>query len=313
MILFLFNRLSLPPYQRSLLKSFTVVSALTFIAVILSISCGCRPFSLNWGTLPYPPSRCTSRVQNFYTAAILNIVTDSCILLIALPLLWSLRVPLSRKIALTFLLCSGIFIISAAIIAMLMSLLDAHSTLNTNRWATREEIAGILAVNAPTIKPMFYRSFWRKDFNPQRSVRRRRARRPPRDILAPLTIDPGLLTDAPPPATVRRLGVLSSIRSGYLTRPSIKSGSTSGTERSSASGPGDLKKAGMEVKETEAVWGMNGNDGRLIAYPPQIAREGPQPLLPEPAQSFSSRGNSLPWPGLQVIDEEDNGERIQEK
>lgn len=208
MVLFLFHRLSLCPLQRRSLKIFTVISAITWIAVILVISFGCRPFSANWGTIPYPPFRCTGRTQNFYTASILNIVTDALILSIALPMLWNLRVPVRRKIGLTLLLCSGIFVITAAIVAMLMSVFNAESTLNTNRWATREEIAGILAVNAPIVRPMFTRGFWTREFP---AVRSRKASRP----TPPPVVDPRLLMENLRPMEVCRLGVLSSIQSGH--------------------------------------------------------------------------------------------------
>lgn len=301
MVLFLFSRLSLPVYQRRLLKIFTFVGVITWIAVILTISFGCRPFHRNWGTIPYPPARCTSRTQNFYTASTLNITTDAAILLVTLPVLWNLRVPLSRKIALTLLLCSGIFVISAAVVALLMSLLDAHSTLNTNRWATREEIAGILAVNAPILKPMFHRSFWRRDFPAPRPVRPHRAIRGP-------VIDPEFLMETPPPAAARRLGVLSSLKSSYFTRSSRRDASSRRTEDSSTQGAD--YEAFKESKELEAAWGIRGRDGNVVAFPPSVARGGPEPLRPTPERSWTSRGDSLQWSGLQAINEEDFGRKV---
>lgn len=310
MVLFLFSRLTLSPHQRNLLKIFTVFSAVTFVAVILTISCSCRPFSRNWATLPYPPPRCAYRTQNFYTATTLNIFTDACILSIALPMLWNLRVPLKRKIALTFLLCSGIFVIAAAVIALLMSLLDANSTLNTNLWATREEIAGILAVNAPIIKPMFTRDFWRRDFP---TPRRRKPRRfTPHPV--PL-VDPRLIMETPRLMT-GRLGVLESVSmpSGFSSSTGgSKNGSGSGKSGSSASASG--KRADSAVleegqgQEMRDVWGVKGEDGNIVPFSPWVARQGPRPLLPEPTHSYSSRGNSFPWSELQAIEEEEKAEK----
>ncbi|CZT22717.1 uncharacterized protein RCC_08422 [Ramularia collo-cygni] len=285
MVIFLFNRLPFFEYQRRLLKIFSVVVALTAVAVILTISFGCRPFHQNWGTIPYPPLSCTSRTQNFYTTAIANILTDAGLLLIAIPMLWNLRVPLKRKIALTLLLCSGIFIISAAIIAVLMSLLDAHSTLNTNRWATREEIAGILAVNAPMIKPMFHRSFWRKDFNPHR------ARRPPvKGVRVPHVSEPTLVEEITRPAPARRLGVLSSVKSGLLGK------SSRGTAERSSRGHGAQSESGKEIKEMEEAWDVGERNGGMVAYAPYASTDGPELMLPE-----SMRGDSFLWPEVQAV------------
>lgn len=265
MILFLFNRLSLPPFQRQLLKIFTIISAITFVAVILTISFGCRPFHLNWGTIPYPPPQCTSRTQNFYTASILNIITDAAILSIALPLLWNLRVPLPRKIALILLLCSGIFVISAALIALLMSLLNATSTLNTNLWATREETAGILAVNASIIKPMFHRSFWRKDFDPHKAPR-------PRPVLRrPLAIDTVLETDLEQPPQVRRLGLLSSVRSDHLSGISTQDKSVGGTEEGASSRQKAISDAEEDLEVVQASFCAKGRGNEVDTDPPFAA------------------------------------------
>ncbi|SMR52572.1 unnamed protein product [Zymoseptoria tritici ST99CH_3D1] len=306
MVLFLFSRLSLPSLQRRLLHVYSVIAAVTWLVVILTISLSCRPFSRNWGTVPFPPHSCSNRTQNFYTASVLNIVTDALILSIALPLIWNLRVPFARKVALILLLCSGIFVISAAIVALLMSLLDVASTLNTNLWATREEIAGILAVNAPILKPVFHRSFWHRDFDPHRTG----SKKTPRALPPPL-VDPMLqVVDIAEPQPVRRLGVLSSIRSAYFaglksSKGSSSSGTGTETKVTSSAGPwmDSFADGGHELKHVDSVWSENANVFDLQV--PEV-RVGPQPLLPEPADSLASRGNSRV--DLHVINEEDGGE-----
>lgn len=297
MVLFLFNRLTLSPLQRRCLKLYAVISILTWIAVVLVISLGCRPFSANWGTVPYPPFHCTGRTQNFYTASVLNIVTDALIISIALPMLWNLRVPLRRKIGLTLLLCSGIFVITAALVAMLMSVLDADSTMNTNRWATREEIAGILAVNAPIIKPMFTRAFWRRDFP---AVKSRGARTGPQHPLG----DPRLLMETPRLVEVGKLGVLSSLPSGFsTTRTRSRDGASS--RKGSAEKGSDIE-VGIDLEEMGS-WEGRRQAGNAISYPSFA-------LLPEPASRLSSmRADSFSWLDLQAIREEDDKEKSGEE
>lgn len=75
-------------------------------------------------------------------------------------MLWRLQVRLSKKIAIGVLLCSGLFVIAAAIIRAVLTLGSTPSGLNINRWGVRETIVGIVTVNAPILRPLFNRSFW---------------------------------------------------------------------------------------------------------------------------------------------------------
>jgi hypothetical protein len=79
-----------------------------------------------------------------------------------MPLLWTLRVPLRQKLVIGLLLSSGVFVISAAIIRVVSTLVANPSALTINRWGVRETIVGIIAVNAPISPPLFRKSFWRK-------------------------------------------------------------------------------------------------------------------------------------------------------
>lgn len=108
-----------------------------------------------------PPRRCTFKPQNFYVGAILNVVTDVVILTIPLPMLWGLQIKLSKKIAIGLFICSGTFVIAAAIVRAALTLGNTPSGLNINRWGVRETIVGIITVNLPILRPMFRHNFWR--------------------------------------------------------------------------------------------------------------------------------------------------------
>lgn len=152
MMLFLFNRLTFGLYQQRLVKIFAGIIAVSYLAVWLTITCGCHPIHLNWQMLPYPPEKsCQMKLQNFYVATGLNVLTDGLILVIPIPLLWGMRVSLSKKIALTVLLGSGIFVIIAAILRITFSL-EGVNALNINLWGTRETAMGIIAVNVPILR-----------------------------------------------------------------------------------------------------------------------------------------------------------------
>ena len=117
--------------------------------------------SMNWQVRPLPPRSCTFKPQNFYVGAILNVVTDVIMLAIPVPMLWGLQIKLSKKIAIALFICSGTFVIAAAIVRAALTLGSAPSGLNINRWGVRETIVGIITVNLPILRPMFRRSFWR--------------------------------------------------------------------------------------------------------------------------------------------------------
>ena len=99
-------------------------------------------------------------MQNFVVTVVLNVITDAAILVVPLPLLWKLKIPAQRKIVIGLLLCSGLFVISAAIIRVVLTLGSNPSALNINRWGVRETIVGIVAVNLPILKPLCQKSFW---------------------------------------------------------------------------------------------------------------------------------------------------------
>lgn len=76
-------------------------------------------------------------------------------------MLWRLRVPLWRRIAVSLLLCGGLFVISAAIIRCALTLTARPSVLNVNLWGYRETVVALGAVTAPVLSPLFRSSFWR--------------------------------------------------------------------------------------------------------------------------------------------------------
>ena len=201
MMLFFFNRLTLGLYQQRLVKIFAGIAAVSYLAVWLTITCGCHPIHLNWQMLPYPPERsCQEKLQNFYVTTVLNVLTDALILVIPVPLLWGMRVSLGRKIALTVLLCSGIFVIIAAILRITFTMKGVNA-LNINLWGTRETAAGIIAVNVPILRARTYH-------RPQRQDRPADSRSPSTIILAPRLplIEPRFRSASTTKGTTRREG-----------------------------------------------------------------------------------------------------------
>jgi hypothetical protein len=81
-------------------------------------------------------------------------------LAIPIPMLWGLQIKFSKKVAIGLFICSGTFVIAAAIVRAALTLGNTPSGLNINRWGVRETIVGIITVNLPILRPMFRRGFW---------------------------------------------------------------------------------------------------------------------------------------------------------
>lgn len=108
--------------------------------------------------------------------------TDALIFCIPLPLLWKLQIPLRKKLVIGLLLSSGLFVIIAALIRVILTLGASPSALSINgvsifphppqnphlspsrsnipQWGVRETLVGIVTVNIPVLRPIFNKSFW---------------------------------------------------------------------------------------------------------------------------------------------------------
>ena len=108
-----------------------------------------------------PSWKCAFRPQNFLSVAILNILTDAGILCVPVPMLWQLKLPLKKKLTIGIILSSGLFVIAAAIIRVVLSLDAAPSAANINGWGVRETFIGIFTINVPILRPLFSSAFWK--------------------------------------------------------------------------------------------------------------------------------------------------------
>ncbi|CAG8957303.1 hypothetical protein HYFRA_00010726 [Hymenoscyphus fraxineus] len=166
------------------LKVLFWITGLSFVFLAIGISFTCRPYSANWQIKPFPEPECVFRPQNFWITVVFNVLTDFAIMSIPLPIIWHLRASRMRKIGVSVLLLSGIFMISLAVIRAAKTLNGKPSVVNINRWGWREIIVGTVAVNAPVLAPIFTRAFWRKGSYrpftpPDPGLRRLSTRKPP--------------------------------------------------------------------------------------------------------------------------------------
>jgi hypothetical protein len=95
-----------------------------------------------------------------YLLTIRVIRCDIGILAIPLPILWSVRIPVTRKLVLCILFSSGIFVIVTVILRLIFSLGDIGSLPTAASWALRETFVSVITVTAPGIKPLFNKTNW---------------------------------------------------------------------------------------------------------------------------------------------------------
>lgn len=151
----------------------------SYLVVSLTALCSCYPsvhpvemifeplangtfrISLNWQIRPLPSENCTYRPQNFVILAVFNVMSDAALMSIPLPILRQLRVSKKRKLGVSVLLSSGVFVASTAIIRVILTLTGEPTVITINLWGFRELGVGLIAVTAPIIYPMFTPEFWR--------------------------------------------------------------------------------------------------------------------------------------------------------
>jgi hypothetical protein len=149
-MLFFLNRLTAGLPQQRFVKALAVICCASYIAMFVTISASCHPIQWNWKVRPQPPfHRCALRVQNFFVCTTLNVLTDAALLCIPLPLVWSLRVSLRKKIVLTLMLCSGLLVIAAAILRIDKTLTSKPSSLTMNMYYPRNNNSIIYADQIP--------------------------------------------------------------------------------------------------------------------------------------------------------------------
>ncbi|KAH0422186.1 hypothetical protein CcaCcLH18_12967 [Colletotrichum camelliae] len=159
-ILFFFSRITLATRQQKIVKWTAIATILAYCGVIIVVWGHCTPVQRNWQVVPYPGDECTLAVPNYLSLVVLNVTTDMCIVSIPLPLLWTVKLSIKRKLAIGVLLCSGVFVMIAALLRCILSLKDIDGINVSTIWAIRETFVGIIAVNAACIRPLFSSAHW---------------------------------------------------------------------------------------------------------------------------------------------------------
>ncbi|KAK3214345.1 hypothetical protein GRF29_28g2819413, partial [Pseudopithomyces chartarum] len=175
-VIILYRRLAFGAWQNTLLNFTVFLCICGFIATTLMLSLMCLPFSRRFKVQPLPDNNCTASSHFFIALSCFNAVTDAFLLTIPVPLLWTLRIPLRKRIMVFVLLSSGIFVMAACITRVALTVVPNITVRIIARWGARELSIALIAVNSSSLRPMFGKSFWvnKPAVIPQHQPRRNR-------------------------------------------------------------------------------------------------------------------------------------------
>ncbi|KAI1385880.1 uncharacterized protein F4822DRAFT_445740 [Hypoxylon trugodes] len=89
---------------------FEAAAVAYLIACTVAWFATCRPFRFNWELGSDVTQHCGNLGLKFLLSAIFNLVLDVCILILPMPMLWTLHMSTRRKFALSFVFGLGIFV-----------------------------------------------------------------------------------------------------------------------------------------------------------------------------------------------------------
>ncbi|CAI6337719.1 unnamed protein product [Periconia digitata] len=161
-VIILYQRLACERWQKRLLHFTIFLCIAGWIAMNLMLSLLCLPYSKRFVVQPLPEPKCTASPTFFIALSCINATTDFLLLAIPVPILWTLRIPLHRRIGVFVLLASGIFVMAACITRVSLTVVPDITVSIIARWGARELSIALVAVNTAALRPMFRKSFWRR-------------------------------------------------------------------------------------------------------------------------------------------------------
>jgi hypothetical protein len=134
----------------------------TSLATIITIYASCRPFNKYWQINPNPGTVCQAGISLpiLWSSFIANVFTDGYLIFIPVPLLWESTLSTVKKIASSFVLGSGIFVLVCATLKSIFVILDPiNGGQLSAQWGTRETFVAVVTTNLPMIFPLFRQWF----------------------------------------------------------------------------------------------------------------------------------------------------------
>ncbi|KAF3482772.1 uncharacterized protein GIQ15_02096 [Arthroderma uncinatum] len=149
--------------ERFIIPAFGFVAA-AGVAALLTFCLACVPFTKLWQVYPNPGGQCyPQNPVTFYTVAVLNVITDMCIIAIPIPMVVRVQASVMRKIGLCMLFGLGLFCMIAAVVrVVLIFKLKRHG--DGALWSIREDFVAVIVGQAPMVYPITKPRFWKSVF-----------------------------------------------------------------------------------------------------------------------------------------------------
>lgn len=169
-MLFMFSRMITGTTYSKWIKFVAGWVVVGYVAVQIAFFTACRPFNGYWA-VPPPNPQCTTLEHFAYVQVTFNISSDLLIILLPIPMIWSLSLPLKQKIGLGLLFSMGTFVVRlfsrpilpplthpphqivAAILTKVYNLSDVYATTYM-LWYVREASVAVYVANLPGIWPL---------------------------------------------------------------------------------------------------------------------------------------------------------------
>ncbi|KID71394.1 hypothetical protein MAN_00993, partial [Metarhizium hybridum] len=135
-MLFLYGRLTLDLKQRHMVKITAVACVAAYISLIAVIGSHCTPIQRKWQIHPYPGDACALGTPMHYALFVTNV----------------------RKLLCGIWLCTGGFVVVAAVFRCIICLLNDKKADIALIWSLRETFVGIIATNIPILGPWIARA-----------------------------------------------------------------------------------------------------------------------------------------------------------
>lgn len=149
-MLLIYRRLTEGLRQATLINGVFIYVILGFVATQIAFFTTCRPFSGYW-SVPAISDQCWSYYNFEIVEGVFNVSSDCFVLLIAIPLLIRVRLPVQQKVALVTVFGMGGFVIAAAILTKVYSLVPYLVSYTYLNWYFREASVSVYVANLPAL------------------------------------------------------------------------------------------------------------------------------------------------------------------
>ncbi|MCJ1467499.1 hypothetical protein MMC07_006124 [Pseudocyphellaria aurata] len=149
-MLSIYRRLTEGLKQKKLINMLFIWVACGFIGTELCLFLACRPFTQYWA-VPAPDVQCASYQHYEITESLFNTSSDIMMLVIAIPLLISIRLPVQQKVVLLIIFGMGVFVIVSAILTKIYCLVPSLVTYVYLKWYFREASVSVYVTNLPAL------------------------------------------------------------------------------------------------------------------------------------------------------------------